>query len=184
MWEQKEQFFKNVKELEIVGDYVFRANRSLEHLHPQHQDNNDEWPTECIHSFGNLAMISQSFNSQQSDDPVTVKFARISDQANNHALQSIKLYRMYLDAQGTPDGWTPQKWMLIKQKCLTSCPKHSPQKTWTIMLDFISDTEHFTKVLDLAAKAKRRFGLARLTSKICTWCKARWQSRSSVYCQT
>ena len=109
MWEQKEQFFKNVKELEIVGDYVFRANRSLEHLHPQHQDNNDEWPTECIHSFGNLAMISQSFNSQQSDDPVTVKFARISDQANNHALQSIKLYRMYLDAQGTPDGWTPPK---------------------------------------------------------------------------
>lgn len=109
LWEQKEQFFKNAKELEIVGDYVFRANRSLEHLHPQHQDNNDEWPTECIHSFGNLAMISQSFNSQQSDDPVTVKFARISDQANNHALQSIKLYRMYLDAQGTPDGWTPQK---------------------------------------------------------------------------
>ena len=41
--------------------------------------------------------------------PLTVKFARISDQANNHALQSIKLYRMYLDAQGTPDGWTPQK---------------------------------------------------------------------------
>ena len=109
LWEQKEQFFKNAKELEIVGDYVFRANRSLEHLHPQHQDNNDEWPTECIHSFGNLAMISQSFNSQQSDDPVTVKFARISDQANNHALQSIKLYRMYLDAQGTPDGWTPPK---------------------------------------------------------------------------
>ena len=56
LWEQKEQFFKNAKELEIVGDYVFRANRSLEHLHPQHQDNNDEWPTECIHSFGNLAM--------------------------------------------------------------------------------------------------------------------------------
>lgn len=54
-------------------------------------------------------MISQSFNSQQSDDPVTVKFARISDQAHNHALQSIKLYRMYLDAKGNPDGWTIQK---------------------------------------------------------------------------
>ena len=51
-------------------------------------------------------------------------------------------------------GGHPKKWMLIKQKCLTSCPKHSPQKTWAIMLDFISKTEHFTMVLDLAVKAK------------------------------
>ena len=109
LWEKKEQFFENAKDQEIVGDYVFRANRSLEHLHPQHQDNNEEWPMECVHSFGNLAMISQSFNSQQSDDPVTVKFARIADQAHNHALQSLKLYRMYLDAKGNPDGWTIEK---------------------------------------------------------------------------
>jgi len=109
LWEKKEQFFENVNDQEIVGDYVFRANRSLEHLHPQHQDNNEKWPIECVHSFGNLAMISQSFNSQQSDDPVTVKFARIADQAHNHALQSLKLYRMYLDAKGNPDGWTIEK---------------------------------------------------------------------------
>ena len=51
-------------------------------------------------------MISQSFNSQQSDDPVTVKFARIMDQAHNHALQSLKLYRMYLLAGKNPNGWT------------------------------------------------------------------------------
>ena len=51
-------------------------------------------------------------------------------------------------------GGHPKKWMPIKQKCLTSCPKYSPQKTWAIMLDFISDTEHFTMVLDLAVKAK------------------------------
>lgn len=116
LWENKKQFFKNAIDQEIVGDYVFRANRSLEHLHPQHQDNNEEWTKECVHSFGNLAMISQSFNSQQSDDPVTVKFARISDQAHNHALQSIKLYRMYLDAKGNPDGWTIEKMKTHKQE--------------------------------------------------------------------
>lgn len=98
LWEKKERLFENVNDQEMVGDYVFRANRSLEHLHPQHQDNNEKWLIECVHSFGNLAMISQSFNSQQSDDPVTVKFARIADQAHNHALQSLKLYKMYLDA--------------------------------------------------------------------------------------
>ena len=126
LWEKKELFFENVKEQEIVADYVFRANRSLEHLHPQHQDNNEKWPIECVHSFGNLAMISQSFNSQQSDDPVTVKFARIADQAQNHALQSLKLYRMYLDAKGNPDGWTIEKMESHQQKMFEILEKTFP----------------------------------------------------------
>ena len=49
-------------------------------------------------------MISQSFNSGQSDDPVTVQFARIKDQAANRALQSIKMYLMYNDADKNPKG--------------------------------------------------------------------------------
>ena len=109
LWERKDEYFKNVEEREIVDEYVFRANRSIEHLHPQHQDNNVEWDENEVHTFGNLAMISQSFNSEQSDDPVTVKFARILDQANNHNLQSIKMYKMYLDAEKTPGGWTADK---------------------------------------------------------------------------
>lgn len=103
--ERKEDYFKTEEEKQIVEEYVFRANRSIEHLHPQHQENNDIWGDDDIHSFGNLAMISQSFNSQQSDDPVTVKFARIKDQAHNHTLQSIKMYLMYLDAEKSPLGW-------------------------------------------------------------------------------
>jgi uncharacterized protein with ParB-like and HNH nuclease domain len=105
LWERKEDYFDSEEDRQIVDEYVFRANRSIEHLHPQHQENNDVWNNDDIHSFGNLAMISQSFNSQQSDDPVTVKFARIMDQAHNHALQSIKMYLMYLDAEKSPSGW-------------------------------------------------------------------------------
>lgn len=105
LWERKEDYFKTEEEKQIVEEYVFRANRSIEHLHPQHQENNDIWGDDDIHSFGNLAMISQSFNSHQSDDPVTVKFARIKDQAHNHTLQSIKMYLMYLDAEKSPLGW-------------------------------------------------------------------------------
>ena len=105
LWERNEDYFKTEEEKQIVEEYVFRANRSIEHLHPQHQENNDIWGDDDIHSFGNLAMISQSFNSQQSDDPVTVKFARIKDQAHNHTLQSIKMYLMYLDAEKSPLGW-------------------------------------------------------------------------------
>lgn len=105
LWEQKKHYFDSEEDRQIVDEYVFRANRSIEHLHPQHQEKNDVWNDDDIHSFGNLAMISQSFNSQQSDDPVMVKFARIKDQAHNHALQSIKMYLMYLDAEKSPSGW-------------------------------------------------------------------------------
>ena len=105
LWERKEDYFDSEEDRQIVDEYVFRANRSIEHLHPQSQENNDNWGKADIHSFGNLAMISQSFNSQQSDDPVTVKVARMMDQAHNHALQSIKMYLMYLDAKKSPSGW-------------------------------------------------------------------------------
>lgn len=106
LWDRKKIYFNTEEERQIVDEYVFRANRSIEHLHPQHQVNNEDWDDKDIHSFGNLAMISQSFNSQQSDDPVTVKFARIMDQAHNHTLQSLKLYHMYLLADKNPNGWT------------------------------------------------------------------------------
>lgn len=109
LWERQDDYFKDAEEKEVVNEYVFRANRSIEHLHPQHQEHNAEWEDSDVHSFGNLAMISQSFNSEQSDDPVTVKFARILDQASNHNLQSIKMYKMYLEAEKTPGGWTVEK---------------------------------------------------------------------------
>lgn len=105
LWERKEDYFTKEEDQQIVDEYVFRANRSIEHLHPQHPENNEGWEDKDIHSFGNLAMISQSFNSQQSNDPVTVKFARIMDQAHNHALQSIKMYLMYIEAEKSPSGW-------------------------------------------------------------------------------
>lgn len=107
LWEKADEYFEKVDQ-EIVNDYVFRSNRSIEHLHPRHQEHNSHWENTDIHSFGNLAMISQGFNSEQSDDPVTVKFARILNQANNHSLQSLKLYKMYLDAEKIPGGWTVQ----------------------------------------------------------------------------
>lgn len=116
LWERKEELGLTEEEKQIVDEYVFRANRSIEHLHPQHQEYNDVWDNEDIHSFGNLAMISQSFNSQQSDDPVTVKFARIKDQANNHALQSIKMFLMYIDSDKNPHGWTTDIMRAHQQK--------------------------------------------------------------------
>lgn len=116
LWERRNEFFADEADREIVSSYIFRANRSIEHLHPQHQVNNEEWTTNDVHSFGNLAMISQSFNSEQGDDPVTVKFARIKDQAAKGALQSIKMFLMYNDADKSPNGWTQDKMTKHQEK--------------------------------------------------------------------
>ena len=105
LWENRDAYFEHEKERTIVEHYAFKANRSIEHVHPQNQEHNSEWGEDVVNSFGNLALISQSFNSQQSNDSVKVKFARIEDQADNAKLESIKMYRIYLDAKRTPDGW-------------------------------------------------------------------------------
>lgn len=93
-------------ETEAIRQYEFRNNRSIEHLHPQNEDNNDRWPWEDVNSFGNLAMISSGFNSQQSNLPVHVKFANLEVQIGNKNLQSIKLYFMYLKAKKSEAEWT------------------------------------------------------------------------------
>ena len=106
LWEARDDYFSEEEDKQIVEEYIFRTNRSIEHLHPQNQEHNDCWESGDIHSFGNLAMMSQSFNSQQQDDPIKVKFARIEEQAKNHSLQSIKMYLMYVESKRSSEGWT------------------------------------------------------------------------------
>lgn len=92
-----------------ISSYTFRTNRSIEHLYPQDDSKqimkwNDEG--KVCNSFGNLALISSSFNSTQSNDSVRVKFARISDQINSGNLESIKMYKMFQVAGGNDNKWT------------------------------------------------------------------------------
>lgn len=113
LWERRKEKdengnyrFFNLKEQNIVDSYVFRVNRSIEHLHPQNQANNEKWNEKEVNSFGNLAMISASFNSQQSNKSVEEKFGRIKSQLKIKELESLKMYKMYLAAGETDSGWT------------------------------------------------------------------------------
>lgn len=109
----------NIPQKAAVKDYTFRRNRSIEHLHPQSAK--DEWG-EVLHSFGNLAMISASFNSQQGDDSVGTKFGRMGDKIAKKELESIKLLLMFLAAEGKDEQWNTEKakkhgqemWELLK----------------------------------------------------------------------
>lgn len=87
-----------------ILDYSFRPNRSIEHLHPQ--TNIIPWDSDMLNSFGNLAMISPSFNSTQSNDDENVKFARIENQIKGkYMLESIKLLLMYQKAKEKNVNW-------------------------------------------------------------------------------
>lgn len=104
LWERRKELF-NKEDQRIVEAYIFRTNRSIEHLHPQDESYNDTWNEDVTNGFGNLAMISQSFNSQQSNDNVRVKFARIQEQIDNKSLQSIKMLKMFRMAEDDHTKW-------------------------------------------------------------------------------
>lgn len=94
-------------EKKAIREYLFRPNRSIEHLHPQNPNETLEtWPLEALNGFGNLAMISSSFNSMQSNDSIATKFGRVKDQVSFRRLESIKLLLMFKKANGVENGWT------------------------------------------------------------------------------
>ena len=107
LWEQRAYYF-NTEDQRIVDEYVFRTNRSIEHLHPQNESYNEVWKSDITNGFGNLAMISQSFNSLQSNDNIRVKFARIQEQLDNKSLQSLKMFVMFRRANEDHSKWSEQ----------------------------------------------------------------------------
>ena len=110
------KYVKSIKD--AIYEYRFRQNRSIEHLHPQHpQQEMDKWIIDreqsddsVRNSFGNLAMISSSFNSSQGNDSIGVKFARVKDKQilGDSKLESIKMLLMFLDAHGNDQEWLPE----------------------------------------------------------------------------
>lgn len=132
LWEQ----WKNQEDEEIskvIRSYTFRSNRSIEHLHPQNPSikSKEDWSEQQLHSFGNLAMISSSFNSTQSNDDENVKFARIENQiAGKNLLESIKLLYMYQKAKEEPLGWTVSKAEKHEEEMKRILMDSFPEKTY------------------------------------------------------
>ena len=95
---------------DAVSRYVFRVNRSIEHLHPQTptDSKSDAWGEDNLHRFGNLAMISTAFNSTQSNESAGVKMERIHHQVETSQLQSLKMLHMWITYK---DG---EKWTVDK----------------------------------------------------------------------
>lgn len=97
---------------EVAKRYVFRLNRSIEHIHPQTptDEYSEKWIGYDLNRFGNLAMISSSFNSSQSNDSAGVKMERIHHQIETSQLQSLKMLHMWIMYRKNIDNSSPETW--------------------------------------------------------------------------
>ena len=119
--------FKDKEEFRnAVLSYKFHQYNSVEHFHPQNEDKqrNKWFNKDIIDDFGNLALISSNFNSEQNNNPMIEKFDHVKYQIKNKCVQSLKLLVMYYSAEQDSEKWTDE---LMK--------KHREK-----MVDFLSGT--------------------------------------------
>lgn len=116
IWQhRKELFDNNSQELNVVENYVFKRNRSIEHVAPQTPRtdstmkwNNTDEDNKLRDSFGNLVMISQGLNSALSNSSYEIKAAHVQSYYNGSksgSIESLKLLMIYKDY---PSGWNKE----------------------------------------------------------------------------
>ena len=116
IWENRSTLFdKESQEMSIVENYVFKRNRSIEHIAPQKPQSNSRMQWEHTteddtlrDSFGNLVMISQGLNSTLSNESYEVKTAHVQSYYNGSKSGSIESLKLLFVHKDYPDGWTKE----------------------------------------------------------------------------
>ena len=109
LWENRSTHFKDTNQRKVADNYVFKSNRSVEHVAPQTPKHNksdeiewkgteeDEHLRDC---FGNLCMISGSQNSSLSNEAYGVKREIVKsfvDGNKNGTIESLKLLKIFAE---------------------------------------------------------------------------------------
>lgn len=90
----------------IAKSFYFRNLNSIEHFHPQHLKEKNGWET-YIDYFGNLALISNSTNSQYSDQLPTEKKEDLKNKLNKKGgnIESLKFFLMCAQCEQDKNKW-------------------------------------------------------------------------------
>lgn len=113
IWQHRTDIFdKESPELLVADNYVFKRNRSIEHIAPQtpQSDSNMKWnesqeDANLRDSFGNLVMISQGLNSALSNESYEIKTAHVKSYcagSKSGSIESLKLLVVHKDYK---EGW-------------------------------------------------------------------------------
>lgn len=105
---------KNLKEIklkdknfgDIANNFYFRNLNSIEHVQAQSKANEKDWDDKNIDNFGNLALISPSFNSSLSNLGMQDKYLYINKDNN---ITSLKLWLIYALSEKNQLNWTFNK---------------------------------------------------------------------------
>lgn len=102
LWREQKQFdcFKTDK----LSRYRIASRNSVEHVHPQHEENRSKLDKQWLDSFGNLALLSPGENSSYSNQTVGKKKADFKDKRN---YDSLKLAHIFHKVNDT-DDWNIQ----------------------------------------------------------------------------
>ena len=108
LWENRNEIFKNnSNSIAVATKYVFRSNRSIEHISPQNpESNNNVIIGNNLNWFGNLAMISSEKNSSLKNKSFEVKRAHVEafiNESKNGSIESLKLLKIF-DYQTWSEG--------------------------------------------------------------------------------
>lgn len=106
-----EQFFDKKKFGEIKQNFRFRGLNSVEHIQAQSKIEGGDWQdeenakTRKIDCFGNLALVSQSFNSSLSNQDTGDKILDLRKKVNKDDVESLKLWLVYSKIEKANDKW-------------------------------------------------------------------------------
>lgn len=95
LWEKRAVFFKG-ESLRIANNYIFKSNRSIEHIAPQtpRSESNIKLDNDLLHTFGNLAMISSGQNSSLKNKSFEMKKAHVDSFFNKSVIGSIESLKL------------------------------------------------------------------------------------------
>ena len=105
------QSFDNKKFAKIKKNFHFRGLNSVEHIQPQSKVEGGDWQdeenakTRKIDCFGNLALVSQSFNSSLSNQDTGDKILDLRKKVNKDDVESLKLWLVYSKIEEVNDKW-------------------------------------------------------------------------------
>lgn len=116
IWQHRNDIFeKESPEMNIVENYIFKRNRSIEHVAPQTPQSNSmmQWnqteeDNNLRDSFGNLVMISQGLNSSLCNESYEVKTAHVQSYYNGSKSGSIESLKLLVIHSDYPKGWTKE----------------------------------------------------------------------------
>jgi hypothetical protein len=100
LWARRNEYFTDNETKEIADKYVFRSNRSIEHIAPQtpKTESQVEFKEGLHHKFGNLAMISAGQNSSLQNSSFEMKKAYVQafiSKSVGGSIQSLKMLSIY-----------------------------------------------------------------------------------------